>query len=63
MISADDQMTSFLYALGGIWMANIIHASVVKPKKTSQAYSKSSFNFVYNNILKQPQIQLSIKLD
>ena len=63
MISADEQMTSFLYALGGIWMANIIHASVVKPKKTSQAYSKSSFNFVYNNILKQPQIQLSIKLD
>ena len=63
MIKADEQMTSFLYALGGIWMANIIHALVVKPKNPTLVMNKPAFNIAYNDILKQPELRFSIKLD
>lgn len=63
MIDADDQMTTMLYALGGIWMANIFHALLIKPKGSIELKNKSSVDLVYNDILKQPQLSFSIKLD
>jgi len=63
MVLADEQMTSMLYAMSGVWVINIIHALVMKPKNKNLAYNKNSFNLIYNDILKQPEISFSIGLD
>ena len=63
MIKADEQMTAMVYALGGLWMANIVHALLIKPKGTNQLKNQKSVNLTYNNLLKQPQLSFSVQLD
>ena len=63
MIKADEQMTTMVYALGGLWMANIVHALLIKPKGTNQLKNQKSVNLTYNNLLKQPQLSFSVQLD
>ena len=63
MITADQQITSFLYALGGIWVANTLHALVIKPKNPTLVKNKTTFNLAYNDILKRPELRFSINLD
>ena len=63
MITADDQMTSILYAAGGLWVANILHAMLLKPKVINATNNNSSIDLVYNKINNQPELSFSIKLD
>ena len=63
MIKADEQMTTMIYALGGIWMANIVHALLIKPKGIEELNKQKSVKLTYNNLLKQPQLSFSIQLD
>jgi hypothetical protein len=63
MIASDGQMTATLYALGGIWMANIFHASIIRPKGADKMKKKNSVDIIYNNIMMQPQLSFSVNLD
>jgi len=63
MMAANDQMTTMLYALGGIWAANVLHAVILGPKDFADRKSKSSIQLTYNRELKQPQLRWSIALD
>lgn len=62
MVEANDQMTFMLYAVGGIYILNILHAAILGPKNET-ASKKSSINFAFDSKLKQPQLRFSIALD
>ena len=51
-----------LYAAGGLWAANVVHAFVIGPKAETVA-KQSGFDLVYHPETKQPQLRFSIALD
>jgi TolB-like protein len=61
-ISSNDQMTMMIYAAGGIWAINVVHAMLTGPK-SEMASKKSGFDIVYHPEMLQPQLRLSIALD
>ena len=61
-ISSNDQMTMMIYAAGGIWAINVVHAMLTGPK-SEMASKKSSFDIVYHPEMHQPQLRFSIALD
>ena len=63
MSTANDQMTTMIYAVGAIWVANMVHAAITGPKDVAAVEKKSKVHLVYNENLKQPQLRWSIALD
>ena len=63
MVYADDQMKNMLYAVGGIWVANMLHAVLTVPVQSAEIKNKKSVDLVYDPLLKQPQLRFSIALD
>ena len=61
-ISSNDQMTMMIYAAGGIWAINVVHAMLTGPK-SEMASKKSGFDIVYHPEMHQPQLRFSIALD
>ncbi|MDP6500873.1 MAG: CsgG/HfaB family protein [Candidatus Marinimicrobia bacterium] len=61
-IKSNDQMTTMIYAAGGLWAANVIHAFLTGPKADSASRS-SGFDLVYHPEILQPQLRFSIALD
>ena len=62
MVDANDQMTLMLYAAGGIYVINILHAAILGPKSET-ASKKSNINLAFNPELRQPQLRFTIALD
>tara|TARA_Y100001980_G_C14530670_1_gene306617 strand:- start:154 stop:1566 length:1413 start_codon:yes stop_codon:yes gene_type:complete len=62
MVDANDKMTLILYAAGGVYVINILHAAILGPKSET-ASKKSSIDFAFNPELQQPQLRFSIALD
>ena len=63
MSTAKDQVTTMVYAVGAIWVANMVHAAITGPKDMAAVEKKSKIHLVYNENLKQPQLRWSIALD
>jgi len=63
MSTAKDQVTTMVYAVGAIWVANMVHAAITGPKDVAAVEKKSKVHLVYNENLKQPQLRWSIALD
>tara|TARA_B000000460_G_scaffold14990_1_gene10296 strand:+ start:107 stop:1150 length:1044 start_codon:yes stop_codon:yes gene_type:complete len=63
MVVADDQMQNMLYAAGGIWVVNMLHAVLTGPVQSTELKNKKSVDLVYDPLLKQPQLRFSIALD
>jgi TolB-like protein len=61
-ISSNDQMTTLIYAAGGLWAINVVHAFLMGPKAET-ASRKSGFDLVYHPEMFQPQLRFSIALD
>ena len=61
-VSSNDQMTTMLYAAGGLWAINVVHALLTGPKSDT-ASRKSGFDLVYHPEMFQPQLRFSIALD
>ena len=61
-ISSNDQMTMMIYAAGGIWAVNVVHAMLTGPKP-EMASKKSGFDIVYHPEMLQPLLRFSIALD
>jgi TM2 domain-containing membrane protein YozV len=61
-ISSNDQMTMMIYAAGGLWAINVVHAMLTGPKP-EMASKKSGFDIVYHPEMLQPQLRFSIALD
>ena len=62
MVDANDQMTLMLYAAGGIYVINILHAAILGPKSET-ASKKSNINLAFNPELRQPELRFTIALD
>ena len=62
MVDANDHMTLMLYAAGGVYVINILHAAILGPKRET-ASKKSSIDFAFDPKLQQPQLRFSIALD
>ena len=61
-LSSNDQMTTMIYAAGGLWAANVVHAFLTGPKADTASRS-SGFDLVYHPEILQPQLRYSIALD
>ena len=61
-ISSNDQMTMMIYAAGGLWAINVVHAMLTGPKP-EMASKKSGFDIVYHPEMLQPLLRFSIALD
>ena len=61
-LSSNDQMTAMIYAAGGLWAINVVHAFLTGPKADTASRS-SGFNLVYHPEMLQPQLRFSIALD
>jgi len=61
-ISSNDQMTTMIYAAGGLWAINVVHALLTGPK-VDIASKASFFDLVYHPEMFQPQLRFSIALD
>ncbi len=61
-LSSNDQMTTMIYAAGGLWAINVVHAFLTGPKADTASRS-SGFNLVYHPEMLQPQLRFSIALD
>ena len=60
--AAKDQFNTVILAAGGLYVANVVHAFLIGPKKDTAA-KKSKIDIVYHPELKQPQLRFSIALD
>ena len=60
--AAKDQFNTVILAAGGLYVANVVHAFLIGPKKDTAA-QKSKIDLVYHPELKQPQLRFSIALD
>jgi len=60
--AAKDQFNTVILAAGGLYVANVVHAFLIGPKKDTAA-KKSKIDLVYHPELKQPQLRFSIALD
>ncbi|MFQ6611947.1 MAG: CsgG/HfaB family protein [Fidelibacterota bacterium] len=58
MIAANDQLTTLLYAVGGIWVTNMVHALLTGPKQVS-SLNTPAMELAYDQTLKQPQVKVS----
>ena len=61
-VSSNDQMTTMIYAAGGLWAINVVHAFLTGPKSDT-ASRTSGFDLVYHPEMLQPQLRFSIALD
>ena len=61
-LSSNDQMTMMIYAAGGLWAINVVHAFLTGPKADTASRS-SGFDLVYHPEMLQPQLRFSIALD
>ena len=61
MTSANDQLTLFSAAAGGLWLINAIHAFLTGPDLADNA-SKLPFRLAYDPALKQTQLRWEISL-
>jgi TM2 domain-containing membrane protein YozV/TolB-like protein len=61
-LSSNDQMTTMIYAAGGLWAINVVHAFLTGPKADTASRS-SGFDLVYHPEMLQPQLRFSIALD
>ena len=61
-LSSNDQMTMMIYAAGGLWAINVVHAFFTGPKADTASRS-SGFDLVYHPEMLQPQLRFSIALD
>ena len=61
-LSSNDQMSTMIYAAGGLWAINVVHAFLTGPKADTASRS-SGFNLVYHPEMLQPQLRFSIALD
>jgi len=61
--TANEEMTMMLYALGGIWVANMIHAYMTGPSDVALEKEKPSVELVLNEYTKEPQLRLTWSLD
>ena len=61
-LSSNDQMTMMIYAAGGLWVINVVHAFLTGPKADTASRS-SGFDLVYHPEMLQPQLRFSIALD
>ena len=61
-LSSNDQMTAMIYAAGGLWAINVVHAFLTGPKADTASRS-SGFDLVYHPEMLQPQLRFSIALD
>jgi hypothetical protein len=61
--TANEEMTMMLYALGGIWVANMIHAYMTGPLDVALEKEKPSVELVLNEFTKEPQLRLTWSLD
>jgi hypothetical protein len=55
-------MTTMIYAAGGLWAINVVHAFLTGPKSDTVSRT-SGFNLVYHPEMLQPQLRFSIALD
>jgi len=58
MTTANDQLTTLLYAVGGIWVTNMVHALITGPKELSST-EHTQVELAYNRTLQQPQLKVS----
>jgi hypothetical protein len=58
MTTANDQLTTLLYAVGGIWVTNMVHALITGPKELSST-EHTQVELAYNRTLQQPQMKVS----
>ena len=61
MTSANDQLTLFSAAAGGLWLINAIHAFLTGPDLADNG-SKLPFRLAYNPTLNQTQLRWEISL-
>ena len=60
--AAKDLFKMTIYAAGGVYVANVVHAFLIGPNKDT-ASKKSNIDLVYHPELKQPRLRFSIALD
>jgi TolB-like protein len=63
MNSANDMMTNMLYAVGTVWVTNMIHAYLTGPNPTANNNDHQNIQLVYDPVTHQPKIEFSIQLD
>lgn len=63
MNSANEMMTNMLYAVGTIWVSNMIHAYLTGPNPTANNNDHQNIQLVYDPVTHQPKIEFSIQLD
>jgi hypothetical protein len=63
MNSANDMMTNMLYAVGTVWVSNMIHAYLTGPNPTANNNDHQNIQLVYDPVTHQPKIEFSIQLD
>ena len=56
-------MQTMLYAAGGVWVVNMLHAVLTGPVQSTELKNKKSVDLVDDPLLKQPQLRFSIALD
>ena len=61
-LSSNDKMTMMIYAAGGLWAINVVHAFLTGPNADTASRS-SGFDLVYQPEMLQPQLRFSIALD
>ena len=63
MNSANEMMTNMLYAVGTIWVSNMIHAYLTGPNPMADNNDHQLIQLVYDPVTQQPKIELSIQLE
>ncbi len=63
LTDANDQMTLMLYGMGGLWIANMVHAYMTGPTDIASNKGKPKIDLVLNEFTKEPQLRLSWRLD
>jgi len=63
MNSANGMMTNMLYALGTVWVSNMIHAYLTGPNSVATNNDHQQIQLVYDPVTQQPKIEFSIQLD
>ena len=63
MNSANEMMTNMLYAVGTIWVSNMIHAYLTGPNPMADNNDHQLIQLVYDPVPQQPKIELSFQLE
>jgi len=59
LVTANDQLTTLLYAVGGIWVTNMVHALLTGPKEL-RSTNRPQLELAYNRVLQQPEVKVSL---